>query len=219
MVWTHNGHQKGKESANLGNLKYQYDEVYSDVNYGPILTAHGLLASMAVSQRIKPPMDILCVGSGNAYEAVHFKNRGHRVTTLDYHAPKVKYLSGQQVIGDCCAIPFKDNAFELVMCCEMLEHVPEYKAYDCLSELFRVGKKFRFTIADKLDPYGDLHLCVKDIYWWRERMEKIGYEIFHMEIKPYFMIFVKTSTGELGMKEWYYPTGYMFDAFKRTNLS
>lgn len=214
MVWSYNGNQEREGQTVLGNLKYQYDKAYADVNYAPILTAHGLLAAMNISQRIEPNTKVLCVGSGNAYEAVHFKNRGHRVTTLDYHAPKVTYLSGQQVIGDCKFIPFKDNSFDLVMCCEMLEHVPEENAEDCLSELFRVGSKFRFTIADKLDPYGDLHLCVKDIYWWRERMERIGYQIFHMEIKPYFTIYLKTSSGHFGVKEWFYPSGYMFDAYK-----
>lgn len=214
MVRAYYGHKEGEGETVLGNLKYQYDEAYSDINYAPILTAHGLLAAMSISQKIKPDTKVLCVGSGNAYEAVHFKNMGFNVTTLDYHAPRVKYLSGQQVIGDCNAIPFRDNQFDLVMCCEMLEHVPEENAFDCLSELFRVGKTFRFTIADKLDPYGDLHLCVKDIYWWRERMEKIGYQIFHMEIKPHFVMMVRTNDNRIGIKEWYYPTGYLFDAQK-----
>jgi len=215
MVRSYNGNQEREREAILGTLKYVYDEVYRDVNYGPILTAHGLLAALSISQRIPPDGKVLCVGAGNAYEAVHFKMRGFDVRTFDYHVPKIDYLESRQVVGDCNAIAFKDNYFDLVQCCEMLEHVKPESADACLSELFRVGRHiFRFTIADKEDPYGDLHLCVKPVEWWREKMEKIGYFIYHIEIKPRFTVFMLVEGSGLGIKEWLYPSGYLIEARK-----
>ena len=215
MVWTHNGNQEGKGKTVLGSLKPVYDIVYSDINYGPILTAHGLLAAMTMAPRLKPKSKVLCVGCGNAYEAVHFKMHGFDVTTFDFHAPEIDYLKDRQVIGDCNDIAFKDGLFDLVMCCEMLEHVRPEEAEGCLSELFRVGKDiYRFTIADKEDPYGDLHLCVKPIDWWRELMEKIGYFIYHIEINPRFTVFLKIEKAAVAIKEWLYPSGYLIEARK-----
>ena len=215
MVWAYNGNKERKGKAILGTLKYVYDEVYNDVNYGPILTAHGLLAALSISQRISHDSKVLCVGAGNAYEAVHFKMRGFDVRTFDYHVPKIDYMESRQVVGDCNAIAFKDNTFDLVQCCEMLEHVNPESADDCLSELFRVGRHiFRFTIADKEDPYGDLHLCVKPIEWWRDKMEKIGYFIYHMEIKPRFTVYFKVEDRAMAIKEWLYPSGYLIESRK-----
>lgn len=214
MVRANYGHEKREGEAVLGNLKREYDDIYTDINYGPILTAHGLLAAISSASKTTKLGKVLCVGAGNAYEAVYFRMLGHDVYTCDYVAPKQKDLKGRQVIGDCVALPFKTNYFDYVQCCEMLEHVRPEDAYDCLAELYRVGTVFRFTIADKLDPSHDVHLCVKSVDWWRDMMETIGYNIYNIQIKPCFMINVKTSDGQYGVKEWYYPSGYLFDAYK-----
>ncbi len=196
-------------------LKPVYDEIYTDIDYGPIGTARGFTTAMGLAQTGVKDLDILCVGCGNAYETVYLKMHGANVTTLDFVAPEIEYLTGCQTIGACQNIPFRDNQFDAVICCECLEHIHPDEINQCLSELFRVGQKFEFTIADKPDPYKyDSHLCIESLTWWIDKLESIGYMVLNAQMKPNFALFMKMQDGNYGIRTWRYNSGYYFKAKK-----
>lgn len=63
------------------------------------------------------------------------------LTKAKINAPKATL-----VLGDASNLPFKDNCFDLVLCTELLEHVPEPKSV--FSELARTSNKYiLLTIA------------------------------------------------------------------------
>jgi SAM-dependent methyltransferase len=74
------------------------------------------------------------IGPGNGLVAWLLRRGGASVTTLDIE-PSVE----PDVIGSVAALPFGDGAFDAVICCEVLEHLPWEFFPSCLQEIRRVG--------------------------------------------------------------------------------
>ncbi len=79
---------------------------------------------------------ILEVGVGNKTVSDYLKKQGLNVTTCDF-ASDLK----PDVVADVRHLPFKDNSFDSVLCCEVLEHIPYQDVPQALSELKRVSQQ------------------------------------------------------------------------------
>ena len=44
-------------------------------------------------------------------------------------------------------LPFEDNSFDLVLCCEVLEHLPDDIYQDALKEIQRVSNEYIFNYS------------------------------------------------------------------------
>lgn len=82
----------------------------------------------------RPPASVLIVGVGNGLVPDYLRNLGLEVTTLD-----VAGDLAPDVVGDVRSIPLDDDAVELVLCCQVLEHVPFDDVPTAVSELARVA--------------------------------------------------------------------------------
>lgn len=82
--------------------------------------------------------NILEIGVGNKTVSDYLKKIGFKVTTCDF-ARDLK----PDVIADIRKLPFKDDDFDIVMACEVLEHIPiEDVINKALPELYRVSKRY-----------------------------------------------------------------------------
>ena len=82
----------------------------------------------------RPPASVLVVGVGSRLVPDYLRSLGMEVTTLD-----VAGDLAPDVLGDVRSIPLEDDAVELVLCCQVLEHVPFDDVPTALSELARVA--------------------------------------------------------------------------------
>ena len=83
------------------------------------------------------PKEVLEIGIGNGFVSKYLRDRGIDVTSLD-----IDKTLNPDVVGSVLEIPFNNDSFELVMCCEVLEHLP-YKHFSrALSEIFRVSVSY-----------------------------------------------------------------------------
>lgn len=82
------------------------------------------------------PNNILEIGVGNQTVTRYLRDLGINVSTLD-----VDQSLKPDVLGSVLSLPFADNAFEAILCCEVLEHLPFSDFKKGLRELFRVGKR------------------------------------------------------------------------------
>jgi len=82
---------------------------------------------------LKRPKNILEVGIGNGFVSDYLKKYGIKLTTLDIN----KELRPDYV-ASVVKMPFNDNVFELVMACEVLEHLPYRQFMSGLKEIHRV---------------------------------------------------------------------------------
>lgn len=73
-------------------------------------------------------VDLLDAGCGTGLFSRAACRRGATVTSMDVGerlmAEVAKKCDSARVVGDVCALPFEDGRFEIVICTEVIEHVP-----------------------------------------------------------------------------------------------
>jgi hypothetical protein len=80
-------------------------------------------------------------------------------------------------------MPYKDNTFDLIVCSEVMEHIPEQDVVATFREMLRVGKdKFYFTINLQVEHipiagYIQTHITLESPEWWVNRMEEAGMNV------------------------------------------
>jgi len=79
------------------------------------------------------PKSVLEIGVGSGFVSTYLRRYCVRIMTLDID----KGLD-PEVVGSVSELPFKDAAFEVIACCEVLEHLPYEKFDRALHELLRV---------------------------------------------------------------------------------
>lgn len=84
----------------------------------------------------KSDFKILEVGKGNGFVSDYLKKFDYNVTTADFD-PELK----PDVVADIRKLPFQNGSFDLVMACEVLEHLPFQDFEKTLEELKRVSGK------------------------------------------------------------------------------
>ncbi|MCF8002333.1 MAG: class I SAM-dependent methyltransferase [Halanaerobiales bacterium] len=82
------------------------------------------------------PESILEIGIGNKFVSDYLKKHNYDIKTLD-----IDLELEPDKVGSVIDIPFEDNSFECILCCEVLEHLPYEKFSVALNELKRVSKK------------------------------------------------------------------------------
>ena len=50
-------------------------------------------------------------------------------------------------------LPFQDNSFDIVMCLDVMEHVPPFDVEEAISELIRVAKSYIVLTINLDNPY------------------------------------------------------------------
>jgi SAM-dependent methyltransferase len=82
------------------------------------------------------PESVLEIGVGTGFVARYLKRYGLQVTTLD-----IERALEPEIAGSVLSSPFKGNSFEVVNCCEVLEHLPYEHFESALREIHRVCNK------------------------------------------------------------------------------
>jgi 2-polyprenyl-3-methyl-5-hydroxy-6-metoxy-1,4-benzoquinol methylase len=99
------------------------------------------------------PKSILEIGTGNRFVSTYLCERGFNVTSLDIDK-KLK----PTVCGSILNVPFKDQAFDLITCYQVLEHLPYTAFKKALSELSRVSRLYVLLSIPDASRYGRLFL-------------------------------------------------------------
>jgi len=75
-------------------------------------------------------------------------------------------------------LPEPDKQIDAVICCDVLEHIPEEEIDDVLAYWYSLNPKFVYaTIAQyparaKLQDGSNAHVTLKEIEWWEEKFFK-----------------------------------------------
>ena len=160
-----------------------YNEIYKRVDYGCPYPSKGLRFAAYYSTELASNSKVLCVGCGNAWEVTYLRKFGLEAYGVDIVLPNVEYLKGKLVKAEVPYLPFRDNTFDLVACCETLEHIPEETTNDFITECRRVGEKSFFSVATEPDKF-DTHINVHTPVWWLNKLEEINYELQEFRFRP-----------------------------------
>ena len=136
------------------------------------------------------PESILIIGKGNGLVAEYLKLTGTKVITLDIDE-SVK----PDVIASVVKMPFQNGEFDIVLCAQVLEHLPYENFEKSLWEIKRVVKSgaiislphfgpairflFKFPLLPEIKfmiklPYPKKHIYKGEHYW---EMGKRGYPV------------------------------------------
>ena len=85
---------------------------------------------------------ILDVGCGDGRVTGGFQNTQRKVFGVDYAFSSVKSLGQSGVCASSAKLPFPDNSFDMVLCCEVLEHLPEELMVATAQEMERIARKY-----------------------------------------------------------------------------
>jgi SAM-dependent methyltransferase len=78
------------------------------------------------------PASVLEIGTGNGLVSSYLRQRDIALTVLDIDG-RVQ----SDVIGSVTRLPIRDAAFDVVSCCQVLEHLPYEEFAVALGEIFR----------------------------------------------------------------------------------
>lgn len=85
---------------------------------------------------------ILDVGCGDGRITNHLIPQYSRVVGLESSKEALRYVKTEKMLGSIDCLPFPDRNFDLVLCCEVLEHLP-FRVYPkAMEELERVASKY-----------------------------------------------------------------------------
>jgi ubiquinone/menaquinone biosynthesis C-methylase UbiE len=82
------------------------------------------------------PESILEIGVGSGIVATILSKLGLTTTTLD-----IQPDLNPDIIASADRIPSENNSFDVILCCQVLEHLPYNDFKKCLQEFSRVAKK------------------------------------------------------------------------------
>lgn len=74
------------------------------------------------------------------------KERSPSVVGMDIFEPHLhnnltRYIYDSVVLGNACSLPFKDNSFDCIIACEVMEHLEPQNGKSFVDELKRVARK------------------------------------------------------------------------------
>ena len=86
--------------------------------------------------------DALDVGARDGHFSKVLSQHVERVTALDLEMPNISHPQVRCVPGDVTALAFDNGVFDLVVCTEVLEHIPTEMLQRACSELARVSRRY-----------------------------------------------------------------------------
>lgn len=193
-----------EENEDMVKSKQIYDLMFASGHYWPRngaanwITLHELIASGKVKSFTKG----VDVGCGHGFALYEMLNRGYDIYGADIADNTASWK--QLEILDRCKIapahdmPYMDNEFDMVVCSDVMEHVPHSYVDRTLKEIYRIGSdRFWFIIANKMDTQGPhlipSHVTLGDINFWGEKIQNTGFNIVYADESEHHVSIVATK--------------------------
>jgi len=144
----------------------------------------------------KRPRNVLEIGVGSGFVSRYLREKQINITTLD-----IVYSLKPDIVGNVLEIPFAEKSFEIVACCEVLEHLPYSEFHMALGEINRVSQKNVILSLPDVTTIYRIHIELP-------RMKPITKMIPHPFPRPPDHVFCDEHYWEIGLP--HYPVDRIF---------
>jgi len=155
---------------------------------------------------------VLDVGCANGFSVREFQKNHKTGYGIDVSSIAIRYAAEKYGIRNCIEanimdLPFKDNFFDAVFSCDVLEHLAPDDINHAIKEISRVAKKFLFlkicytvegntefleelkTISKRYKNIDNLHLTIMDKMGWINKIVRLTRMKYWKTISDDLMIF------------------------------
>lgn len=122
----------------MANNLYEKTDVWDNYEAQNILKYRLPLLESMIPDGIN---DIIDVGCGNGI-ITNVLSKKYDVTGVDSSEKALKFIEGKSVQSQINSISLPDKCADLVLCSEVLEHLPSEVLYKGVEELIRISKKY-----------------------------------------------------------------------------
>jgi len=113
-------------------------------------------------------LDIGC-GNGAVLNKLLESSKYERLVGIDFSETALKYVKTEKYLMNIENLIFKDKSFDLVICNEVLEHLPYQEYNSALKEITRVAKKYILvTTPNQEDLESNLVCCPECNAWFNQ---------------------------------------------------
>jgi len=111
------------------------DKIYSE-EYDTVLRFISYFYQIDIVKQLRPAT-VLEIGIGNRIVSEYLKRQNIRVDTCDFD----KRLKPDHV-ADIRKLPFKGNSYDVIMACQILEHIPWKDVEIALGHIHRITRRY-----------------------------------------------------------------------------
>ncbi|MEM2028768.1 MAG: class I SAM-dependent methyltransferase, partial [Candidatus Bathyarchaeia archaeon] len=167
-----------------------------EINY-EVLMSHCHLLDKYVLKLLPEDLDNLLMldvgcGRGGWGQILRAKKRGFpRLIGIDVWRPHLENLCRTKVYSDLIAVnapnlPLKDKCVDIILACEILEHLTKDAGYALLAELERVCRKIIIISTPLNWPQGEIYgnPYERHVSEWRaEDLARLGYNVHIISVE------------------------------------
>ncbi|MFA5381540.1 MAG: class I SAM-dependent methyltransferase [Candidatus Micrarchaeia archaeon] len=192
-----------KEKTITGEKEY-IKEFYFE-NYDTLPRFISYFNQIFFTKQLEGVKKILEIGIGNKLVFDYLKREGFDIKSCDFNRNLYP-----DILADIRELPLKENSFDLILACEILEHIPWFDVDKALSELSRVSKKYVIIAI----PFSTIYLSFNIKF---PRLEKIFKKSF-LGFCVYLPLFKKSPNTkehywEMGLRD--YPKSKVLSTIKK----
>lgn len=140
-----------EEESNLEKCYYLSDAYFSDAQKEILFLQLRLLLDLK-------PKSILEIGIGNGFVSSFLKSCDYKVTTFDIN-PNLN----PDVVGSITELDkfFKDKQFDVILCAEVLEHIPFTYFVSSLKKISKISNKAIITLPSLHNNIFDITITLR----------------------------------------------------------
>lgn len=139
-------------------------------------------------QNFFEPQKTLDVGCGTGNLVWGLFNLGIEAYGVDLSEIPIQKASSEiqanLKVGDIQNLDYKENEFDLVTCCDVIEHLPFPECDEAIDELYRITNRWLFCHiclwTDKNARLDPTHVNLHSKWWWNKYFKRKGFTL----IKP-----------------------------------
>ena len=172
--------------------KKVYETLYKNVpEYNKSYSPGGSLLPLMLDIIPKHVKTALCAGCGRGQEVELFKKHGYDVKGVDLTLSGLNETADKRLYHEhpISTMPFEDNAFDLVWCVDVLEHIPneDRELSKSIKELHRVCKDIGVvSVALFKDGYGrqigeTLHKSIMSADNWIKTLKVVFKDVIELD--------------------------------------